>query len=539
MVVSARISKKKENADGYMTAGNKIGFGISAASMTATWIWAASMYASASSGYTYGISGPIHYGLWGALMILFIYPFGKRIRAVAPKAHTLGEIMHARHGRSSQLMLAGSNIVGSVISLTANFIAGGALVSLLSPFSFGQGVLAVAVGVLLYTLWSGFRASVLTDFVQVVAMLGAVIIIIPAVFFAAGGSNMFVQGAGNLTPQQSDFFSSDAFLNQGAPFIAAVLAYAVGNQTIAQRLFAVREDLIKKTFVTATVGYGATVIGVGLIGVMALYLGITPLGGDVNNLIPQMASTFLGPILLCLFFVMILGALSSTADSDLSALSAIMMADVYGKNVAKKANPRTMLLIGRITMIVATAAALIFASQQMNILDLLVFVGALWGALVFPVIASFFWGKVTNKAFTTSVLVALAFFIPVRFSWFSMDGATGILFDILSVAGVGVILGLMAFGFFGLKIALITGALAAVISAPFIIGFLHDYSVLTGSLVAYAVSTVVCYLMSFRNKQNFDFELIKDRVGDYDPQVDGDLGDLEDDLDNMTASAGK
>ena len=86
--ISRGIRKKKENADEYMTAGNKIGFGISAASMTATWIWASSMYASAASGYEYGVSGPIHYGLWGALMILFIYPFGKRIRSVAPKAHS-------------------------------------------------------------------------------------------------------------------------------------------------------------------------------------------------------------------------------------------------------------------------------------------------------------------------------------------------------------------------------------------------------------------------------------------------------------------
>lgn len=74
---------------------------------------ASSLYASATSGYTYGISGPIHYGLWGALMILFIYPFGKRIRAVAPKAHTLAEVMYARHGASSQLMLAGSNVVAA------------------------------------------------------------------------------------------------------------------------------------------------------------------------------------------------------------------------------------------------------------------------------------------------------------------------------------------------------------------------------------------------------------------------------------------
>lgn len=531
-LMSWYIGKKNENADGYMTAGNKIGFGVSAASMTATWIWASSMYASATAGYTYGISGPIHYGLWGALMILFIYPFGKRIRAVAPKAHTLAEVMRVRHGRSSQLMLAGSNIVGSVISLTSNFIAGGALVALLSPFSFTQGVIAVAAGVLLYTLWSGFRASVLTDFTQVVAMLGAVVVIIPVVFFVAGGPAMFEQGAANLTPQQGNFFSSDAFLNQGAPYIAAVLAYAIGNQTIAQRLFAVREDLIKKTFITATIGYGATVIGIGMLGVMALYLGLTPTGGDVNNLIPQMASTYLGPIMLCLFFIMILGALSSTADSDLSALSSIMMADVYGQNVKKNtANPKTMLLIGRITMVVATAAALVFASQQMNILDLLVFVGALWGALVFPVLASFYWDKVTNKAFTVSVIAALAVFIPVRFEWFEVSGVTGIALDVLSVIGIGVVLGLMAFGFFGLKPAKIVGIVAALASAPFVIGFLHDYTVLTGSLAAYAVSTVVCYFMSFRSTEAFDFDVIKERIGDYDTRPETmDDDDPDDDL---------
>ncbi|MCV9995675.1 sodium:solute symporter family protein [Paeniglutamicibacter sp. ZC-3] len=517
-VMSLMIGKKKENADGYMTAGNKIGFGVSAASMTATWIWASSMYASATSGYTYGISGPIHYGLWGALMILFIYPFGRRIRAVAPKAHTLAEVMYARHGRSSQLMLAGSNILGSVISLTSNFIAGGALIALLSPFSFRQGIIAVAAGILLYTLWSGFRASVLTDFAQVVAMLGAVVVIIPVIFFAAGGPGLFEAGASNLTVQQSDFFSSDAFMNQGAPYIAAVLAYAIGNQTIAQRLFAVREDLIKPTFITATIGYGATIIGFGMLGVIALYAGITPIDGDTNNLIPQMAVTYLGPVLLCVFFIMILGSLSSTADSDLAALSSIAMADIYGQSVGKKkANPKTMLLVGRITMILATAAGLFFASGKMNILDLLVFVGALWGALVFPVIASFYWKKVTNMAFTVSSLTALAVFLPVRFEWISMSGLTGYVVDVVSIVGVGVVLGLMSFGFFGLKIARIIGIAAIVIVSPFAFGVLHEYAVLSGSLVAYSVSTVVCYLMSVRSKQEFDFSTIKDRVGDFDP----------------------
>jgi urea-proton symporter len=527
MWMSVGISRKKENADGYMTAGNNIGFGISAASMTATWIWASSMYASATAGYTYGISGPIHYGLWGALMILFIYPFGKRIRKVAPKAHTLAEVMYARHGRSSQLMLAGSNVLGSLISLTSNFIAGGALISMLSPLSFGAGIVIVAAGVLMYTLWSGFRASVLTDFAQVMFMLGAAVVIIPVIFFVAGGPGMFEAGvaAGNVTPQQGNFFSSEAFMNQGAPYIAAVLAYAIGNQTIAQRLFAVREDLIKPTFVTATIGYGGSVIGIGMLGVMALYLGVEPMGGDVNNLIPQMAGTYLGPVLLGLAFIMIIGALSSTADSDLAALSSIMMADVYGQSVGKKkANPKTMLLVGRVSMIVATAAALYFATAKFNILDLLVFVGALWGCLVFPVIASFYWKKVTNAAFCVSVVAALVAFLPVRFEWIPFTGVLGLGIELLATIGIGVVLGIMAFGFWGLRTGVTVGIVATVAAAPFAIGGiitggLRDYTVLSASLVAYAVSFLVCYLMSFRSKMDFDYDTIKDVTGDFDPET--------------------
>jgi urea-proton symporter len=527
LLMTLGIGRKQENADGYMTAGNKVGFGISAASMTATWIWASSMYASATAGYTYGISGPIHYGLWGALMILFIYPFGRRIRKVAPRAHTLAEVMYARHGRSSQLMLAGSNVLGSVISLTSNFIAGGALIAMLSPLDFGAGILIIAGGVLLYTLWSGFRASVLTDFAQVMAMLGAAVIVIPVIFFAAGGPSMFEAGvaAGNVTPQQQDFFSSDAFMHQGAPYIAAVLAYAIGNQTIAQRLFAVREDLIKPTFITATVGYGATVIGIGMVGVMAVYLGIEPMHGDINNLLPQMAATYLPWVLLALAFVMIIGALSSTADSDLAALSSIVMTDVYGQSVGKdKANPKTMLLIGRLTMIVATGAALYFATSRFNILDLLVFVGALWGCLVFPVIASFYWKKVTNLAFTAAVLVALVVFVPVRFEWVSLTGALALPFEVLATLGIGVVLGIMAFGFFGLRTGTAVGVLAAVAAAPFTLFVLRDYTVLSASLIAYAVSFLVCYLLSFRSKQRFDFSTIKDLTGDFDPETTTDAG---------------
>ncbi|WP_447042649.1 sodium:solute symporter family protein [Vreelandella sp. H-I2] len=512
------IKKKKENTDAFMVSNHQIGFGLGAASMTATWIWAASFYGAATSGYTYGISGPLHYGLWGALMILFIYPFGRRFRKLAPNAHTLGELIHARHGSSSQLILASSNILGSIISLMVNFTASGALVSVLSPLSFQAGVVIAGVGVLCYTLWSGFRASVLTDFAQLMAMMAVAILIIPAVMFALGGPQTLSDGMSLLTPEQANLFSMDAILNQGAPFFVAVLAYAIGNQTISQRLFAVREDHIKPTFITATIGYGAIVIGLGMIGLMALMTGMEPINGDMNNLIPQMVSMYLSPMFIGLFFILVIGSLSSTADSDLSAMSAIVMADVYGKNIAKnKPDPTKMLFIGRLTMIVATLIGVILASFSMDILIMLVFVGALWGAIVFPVIASCFWSRVTNAAFTSAVIAGLLMFCVARFELLPMAGVIAGLFELLAAVGGGVVLGLMAFGFCGRRVGLIVGALSAIVLAYFFIGFLQDYTVLMASLMAYGVSTIVCIGVSLMSSSKFDFSQIDQRVINYDP----------------------
>ena len=509
-----RIGKKQEHADGYMTASGSVGYGMSAASMTATWIWAASFYAAASSGYKYGLSGAIHYGFWGALMILFIYPFGRRFRKLAPNAHTLAEIMHARHGTSSQMILAGSNVVGSVISLMVNFTAAGALVSILSPLSFVQGVVIAGVGVLSYTLWSGFRASVFTDFGQLVAMILAAVIIIPMIFFQLGGPTLFETGMANLTLEQQDFFSTTAILEQGAPFFVAVLAYAIGNQTIAQRLFAVREDLIKSSFITATIGYGSIVIGLGMLGLLALLAGVTPIDGDLNNLIPQMAATYLPPFMVAMLFVMVIGSLSSTADSDLSALSAIVMTDVYGKHIAKnKPDPLKMLWVGRMTMVVAAALGVVFASLKLDILSMLIFVGALWGSIVFPVIASLYWNRVTNAAFTLSVALSFILFLVVRFSWLPIDGAVAVFFEIIAAVGGGVVIGLMTFGFFGRIAGLIVGVIAASILVFFTVGFLREYAVLLSSLTAYGASTIICALITLRSKApDFNFDSINQQV---------------------------
>src|SRR5699024_7072850 len=137
---------------------------------------------------------------------------------------------------------------------------------------------------------------------------------------------------------------------------------------------------------------------------------------------------------------------------------------------------------------------------ELSILDLLVFVGALWGCLVFPVIASFYWRKVTNLAFTVSVLLALAAFLPVRFGWLPRNTGTDLVVELLGVVCILWIIGLMLYRLFGPRVGLACCIIAALSQSLFDICLIADYTMLSGSLVAYAVSTLVCVALTFASR---------------------------------------
>jgi len=86
--------------------------------------------------------------------------------------------------------------------------------------------------------------------------------------------------------------------------------------------------------------------------------------------------------------------------------------------------------------------------------------------------------------------------------------------------GGGVVIGLMAFGFFGKRVGFVMGGLAFLLLAPFAFGFLRDYPVLLSSLTAYGVSTVVCVLVSLLANETFDFACINERVVAFHHNVD-------------------
>lgn len=136
--------------------------------------------------------------------------------------------------------------------------------------------------------------------------------------------------------------------------------------------------------------------------------------------------------------------------------------------------------------------------------------------MVFPVIASVFWNRVTNVAFTSSVIVALIFFCIARFELIPITGFTALFFEVMASVGAAVVIGLMVFGFLGRKIGMLAAAITLILMLIYATGFLRQYMVLVASLTAYGVSTIVCVVVSLMGDEHFDFDLIKQRVGNYD-----------------------
>lgn len=514
MTLSTLIARRSERADDWVVSNRHVGFGLSAATVMATAIWAPSFYGAAISGYQYGLSGPIHYGIWGALIFIILAPYGKRIRELSPRGHTLAELMYARHGPTAHASMGVTAVLHSGISLMLNLTAAGALISVLSPLSFNVGVLATAGIILLYTFWSGFRASVITDFVQVSAVGLITIVVIPVILFNLGGPSALAAGVDDLGPELGSFLSREAVLKQGAPMFVAILSWAFANQPMMQRIYAVRPDKVRSALVVGGIGYGSIVTGLGMLGLMAVIIGVEPVGGNVNNIVPQMATTFLPVALIILFAFLVLCALASTCDSDLSSLAALMMTDVYRRYMARgQIANRTMLRIGRATMITMSAIAVILATLRVSILVGLLIGASLYGAIVFPTVASMYWRRVTNAAFTCAVVAGLVLSATINFELLALPEGTLHRYVIEAVAIVGgsVVIGLLLFPFLGRIVAFVAGGLTFIAMLP-LFGFLGDYTLLTAALVTYGASAIVCTGMSLLAKSEFDFEKIPYRV---------------------------
>ena len=145
-------------------------------------------------------------------------PLAIRLRELAPFGYTLPEFISRRFKDNKTVHIAFLLVffgyqLGAIV---INTLAGGQLLHTISGINVHFAIVAMAVIALSYTLLSGLRASILTDAIQMIMLLGIAFVLVPWCIIKAGGWQSVIQGLGGVDGSHYSIFD---------PWIAFTMVY--------------------------------------------------------------------------------------------------------------------------------------------------------------------------------------------------------------------------------------------------------------------------------------------------------------------------
>ena len=155
----------------FSTAGRSVKSGLVAAAVVSSWTWAATLLQSSAVAYQYGISGPFFYASGATVQILLFATLAIELKRRAPNAHTFLEVIRARYGTVVHVVFIVFCLMTNIL-VTAMLLTGGAAVlTSLTGVHTAAACFLLPIGVVLYTLFGGIKATFITDYMHTVVIL--------------------------------------------------------------------------------------------------------------------------------------------------------------------------------------------------------------------------------------------------------------------------------------------------------------------------------------------------------------------------------
>jgi sodium/proline symporter len=345
-------------------------------------------------------------------MFLFLY-YAVRLRKYT-ETHdciTVPDYYSARfsdHSGQLRMIVTFVIIVFMLSYVSAQFVAGGKAFSASFQIDQTHGMILTAAIVLIYTLLGGFLAVSLTDMIQAIFMIIALVLLPVIAIKDMGGLGLVLDQLLAIDPLLIDPLS----LSVGAAigFLGIGLG-SPGNPHILARYMSIEDP--KQLKVSAIVGtvwnvimaWGALFIG--LAGrVYFSDINMLP-GADTENLYPALAQHYLHPVLFGIVIASIFAAIMSTADSQLLVAASGIVRDIYEKTIKRGAeiNQNKLVFYSRLAVLCLVLVALILGFFAKDLVFWLVlFAWAGLGASIGPTsILALYW-KGTTK---TGVIAGL------------------------------------------------------------------------------------------------------------------------------------
>jgi len=185
--VVSRDPRWKHTGVGFLVAGREVPWTVGATSIAASWIWAPALFVSVQKAYELGLPGIFWFTAPNILALVIFAFLAPKIRSKIPGGYTLPDWIRYRLADPKvHAIYMVPYIWYQIMAICVQIFVGGLMLNFLTGIPLNVVMVLLLVIGLSYSLISGLRASIVTDFIQMAFIIVGGIIVLPWVVSAAG-----------------------------------------------------------------------------------------------------------------------------------------------------------------------------------------------------------------------------------------------------------------------------------------------------------------------------------------------------------------
>ncbi|KAK0530538.1 hypothetical protein OC834_003279 [Tilletia horrida] len=422
----------------YATAGRNVGTGLTATAVISSWGWSTALLSSSVVCYNYGLAGAFWFAAGCLVQICMFAVLAIQSKLKTPHAHTVLEVVRVRYGRTAHWVYMFLCLLNNLIAVCNMLLGASAAIAALTGMNTVAATFLLPLGVCLYTITGGLKATFITDWLHTVALLLIVVYlclktVTNPYLNEGGGLNRFYDllvKAAETAPIEGNAGGSYLTMTSKSALEFGIL-HTLGNFGLVVMDSSYWQKAYSADIAAAVPGYiagGILYFGfVWALGTVAGLAGVAltsnpnwPAFGRMLNeselanglVLPYSAQVVAGKGGAVAVVVVIFMAVTSTTSAQLVAVSSIISSDVYHTYIRPNAREKDVIVVSRWACIGFAVFAAGFSTMLYEIGLSLTWTLYFLGIIVCPggltLVWTVLWKKQTREAAIISPLVGMA-----------------------------------------------------------------------------------------------------------------------------------
>lgn len=411
LLVGLYFNKKQTAAKDYFAGGHQVPWWLAGISHYMSSFSAFTFIAYSQMAYTYGFVAIMLFWVTTPACILGGLIFARRWRRA--RVITPVEFLEKRYNAPLRQLFAWAGIPVKIFDDGLKVFATALILSASVGVDLKTSIVMCGAVTVTYTLLGGLWALVVTDYVQFLMKIAAMLLLLPLALWKVGGVSHAFEG---LPPGFLNLTAGPYGWGYLISFTALIAISYNATWALAQKYYSVPDEpsAAKAAYLSAALNFVGT----------PLMLLPAVLGRKfLPDLIAQhkTADTYVLLVLELLPVGMVgiivaamFSATMATISADLNAIASVLTRDFYQRILKPEASDRTMVRVGRIFTLVLGVVIIglslwIAVSQQQSLFSLMVTIFALFLApTMLPILAGLTVRTVTWRGALTGFLAGLA-----------------------------------------------------------------------------------------------------------------------------------